>query len=546
MPFLQWPRKTLFRRVAALAGCLVFAATFVPSAMTIRSHRAFLEQKLVDHGVAMTRSLSLTTAIHLSRGDTGALRDLVTRLVRDDPQLGRVQITTSAGEVLADSHHEFEGTLVPDLLQPPPSTRIQKVQDSTGSSSIVVTEPVCWAEHPRGAFRAEFPLKTLERELQSTVRRVLLSGVAILACGTLAAAWVARAIARPVSTLAHLASELSVGNFDLPPMPFSPDEIGTLCVSFRDMAARLSEAHRKLRAYSESLERMVAQRTEQLEVKTVQLTIAKEEAERANKTKSAFFANVSHELRTPLHVILNYSEFGLKKIEKADKAKLLHFFSEIRESAGTLLALVNDLLDLSKLEAGKMTYKVQSADLRTLALSVAAEFEPALKEKEIALEVDAPGFSTGATLDVFRISQVLRNLLSNAVKFTKSRGAIRVDFEETSIPAGAAQVPSIAVSVADQGIGIPESELETIFDKFIQSSRTATFSGGTGLGLSICREIVAGHGGWIRAANAQGGGAVLAFCIPREPPPPNTQVARADGPNDPPSKPRDRAHPCRR
>jgi len=508
------PRKTLFRRVSALVGVAVFVSVLVPSVTTIRAHRGFLEQKLIEHGVAMTKTLSSSLLNPLARRDAATLREIVKRLVQDDPQVKRALVTDAHGEVIADSLHQFEGTLVSDLLLPPPSSRTQKVLDESRQPSIRVTSPIKSDAGALGSFRAELPLSVIDDEFHAAVRRVLVAALPLLGLGVLAAAWLARSISRPVSTLSQLASEVAIGNFQVPHLEYPPDEVGTLARAFEHMAANLSEAHGQLQAYSESLEARVAERTQQLEIKAVQLSVAKEEAEQANNAKSTFLASVSHELRTPLHVILNYADFGIKKMDRADKSKLLRYFDEIRKSASTLQALVNDLLDLSKLEAGKMELKPQRSDLHTVVLSVCSEFELVLKERGLSLDITPPGFETLASFDVFRVSQVLRNLISNAVKFTRSGGAITVSFAPGGIDSGGMLLPSIQVSVADQGIGIPEEELESIFDKFTQSSLTTPGTGGTGLGLTICREIIQRHGGWIRAQNRQGGGAVLTFCIP--------------------------------
>jgi signal transduction histidine kinase len=240
-----------------------------------------------------------------------------------------------------------------------------------------------------------------------------------------------------------------------------------------------------------------------------------ESAENANRAKSIFLANMSHELRTPLHGILSFSRFGIKKLETAPKEKLAMYFDQINQSGTKLLNLLNDLLDLSKLSAGKMEYNMQRNDISKVIDAVRSEFDSALAEKNITLIIEKPPFCTIAFYDEVRIGQVIGNLVSNAIKFTQEGGRIRIYFDETSLEDGE---PAIMVSIEDDGIGIPESELSAIFEKFRQSSLTSTGAGGTGLGLAICDEIIHGHGGRIWAENnPQGKGAIMRFLLPVNP-----------------------------
>jgi signal transduction histidine kinase len=236
---------------------------------------------------------------------------------------------------------------------------------------------------------------------------------------------------------------------------------------------------------------------------------AKQAAETANEAKSQFLANVSHELRTPLHGILSFAAFGMKKVHTAAEEDLLRYFQKIDQSGAVLLDLVDDLLDLSKLEAGRAVIEPKPVNLGALIAAVVDEFGSLVAHRHVTVSLAENSRAVTAHLDQDKIKQVLRNLLGNAIKFSADHQTIEVTIQETE--------EGVSVSVADRGPGIPEEELEAIFDKFIQSSKTRTGAGGTGLGLAICREIIQGHHGRIWAENRPGGGAVLTFTLPRDP-----------------------------
>jgi PAS domain S-box-containing protein len=250
-----------------------------------------------------------------------------------------------------------------------------------------------------------------------------------------------------------------------------------------------------------------------------QLKISQEKAEAANAAKSQFLANISHELRTPMHHIINYSKYGVEKIDKVDRSKLHHYFSQIRTSGGRLLTLLNDLLDLSKLESSQPWYEYAPTDLVSIAERLILEFKDVTSEKSIRFNLITHYPVTIAFCDEMKIEQVFRNLFSNAIKFTPEGSPITVSFDRYDLTGQKSQsdektVPASLVRIIDEGSGIPEDELEIIFDKFIQSSRTRSNAGGTGLGLSICHEIVKAHKGRIWAEHNSVGGATFCFALP--------------------------------
>lgn len=233
---------------------------------------------------------------------------------------------------------------------------------------------------------------------------------------------------------------------------------------------------------------------------------AKEIAEMANLAKSEFLANMSHELRTPMHAVLSFAELGERRAGAVAPEKLVHYFSRIRQSGQRLLQILNDLLDLSKLEAGKMNYDMQVLNVLPVLREVADEFLPLARTRSLQIDVIAPDRVPEIRADALRLGQVLRNLVSNAIKFSPEGGTVclRVYPESTTL----------VLMVEDEGVGIPPAELSIIFDKFIQSSETKTGAGGTGLGLAISREIVSAHNGLIRAENRETGGARFVVILP--------------------------------
>ncbi|XZG68866.1 PAS domain S-box protein [Chitinibacteraceae bacterium HSL-7] len=238
---------------------------------------------------------------------------------------------------------------------------------------------------------------------------------------------------------------------------------------------------------------------------------AKVAAEEANIAKSAFLANMSHELRTPMHAILSFSEMGIEKLDKVEPAQLARYFERIHTSGRRLLVLVNDLLDMSKLEANRMNYDKAMYPLSEPVHAAEQEIASLLAQHRLTVSVDSTTASPKALFDRARVTQVLVNLLSNAIKFSPDGSMIEVNYLiDTQLANGA---PAVGLTLRDHGPGIPEGEEESIFDKFIQSSRRH-HGGGTGLGLAICRQIVADHGGEIFAGNAEGGGALFTVLLP--------------------------------
>lgn len=254
----------------------------------------------------------------------------------------------------------------------------------------------------------------------------------------------------------------------------------------------------------------VARLVDEFFVQRDHLIEAREAAQAAVIAKSHFLANISHELRTPMHGILSFSRFGMRDAQTAPRDDLHDDFRQINECGESLLTLLNALLDLSKLEAGRMPFSFSDVLLPDVIDVAMDEFRSLYQERQIELRAEVEPGLPPVVADRDRMLQVLRNLISNAAKFTPAGGSVVVRVAS----AGTSQ----RVVVEDSGVGIPAGEEDLIFHRFTQASHTSPRTGATGLGLAISRELIEAHEGRVWAENREGGGARLVFEVPVEGP----------------------------
>jgi signal transduction histidine kinase len=260
---------------------------------------------------------------------------------------------------------------------------------------------------------------------------------------------------------------------------------------------RRAEDH--LRSMQQQYNRELAERNQELAERNEQI-------ERANRLKSEFLASMSHELRTPLHTVIGFSELLEEQTQGPLNEKQKRFVDHIHRDSLHLLELINDILDLSKIESGRLELRPEVFDLAGLLEECLRSLRPQAVTKGLDIGTGAVASLT-LEADRLRIKQVLMNLLSNAVKFTPPGGKIRVEARLDG--------PYAAISVSDSGIGIPAGEHESVFDKFYQvSATTKGVREGTGLGLAITKHLVEEHGGSIRVNSEPGKGSIFTFTIP--------------------------------
>jgi len=319
---------------------------------------------------------------------------------------------------------------------------------------------------------------------------LLLAGLVLALLVSLA---LARRMVTPIQALQSGAAKIGAGRLDQRIEVHTGDELEALADQFNRMAQDLYESY-------SGLERKVEERTRELEV--------------ANRHKSEFLANMSHELRTPLNAVIGFSEVLQEKMFGDLNEKQLEYVRDIHTSGKHLLSLINDILDLSKVEAGHMELELSRFDLPTALGNAMTLVKERAGRHGIALALEVDQRLNSFVGDERKFKQILLNLLSNAVKFTPEGGKIGVNAEPIE--------GAIEISVTDTGVGIAPQDQELIFEEFRQAGNDYTRkTEGTGLGLTLTRKFVELHGGSIRVTSELGKGSTFTFTLPERPWPTN-------------------------
>ncbi|WGM41227.1 ATP-binding protein [Caulobacter sp. NIBR1757] len=403
------------------------------------------------------------------------------------PALARRDLASARAAVDAAAE---PGSVVSAQLIDASGKVIASKTDGTPKAGVrILAEPVVFENRQIGELR----IGVVDPSLAKMLPRFLALTMALFFGAAGAALFLSRGLARritaPVDRLSRAMEEVALsGQFKQVEEKTTDDGLfQSLARSFNQLLAKLEANDRSLR------ETMVA------------LVTARDQADTANVAKSQFLANMSHEIRTPLNGVLAMADVMSRgDLDERQRERL----GVIRESGELLLSVLNDVLDLSKIEAGKLELTPSDFDLSELADACRKVYGVMAQEKglrfDLTIEADAAGAWRG---DRDRMRQILGNLLSNAIKFTVE-GAVAARF--SLAPGGA-----LRLTVADTGVGITPDKLPTLFDKFVQADNSTTRQfGGTGLGLAICRELAQLMGGQIIARSAPGEGSTFTVDLP--------------------------------
>ncbi|WP_017325523.1 ATP-binding protein [Synechococcus sp. PCC 7336] len=341
------------------------------------------------------------------------------------------------------------------------------------------------------------------RRLAREILQIGLSSAGLLLVGVYL---LSRRITLPILAIARSANRLANGDLDCQVHELTQDEIGLLAKSFNRMSQQLREL-------VNNLELQVAERTQALEISKKEAEEARISAEAANAAKSSFLANMSHELRTPMNAIIGYSEMLIEEAEELEPEEFVPDLQKIRTSGKNLLELINGVLDLSKIEAGRMELYVESVDLYKLVQEACVPIYPLASKNDNVLEVECPEDIGMVRVDLTKVRQCLLNLLSNASKFTHA-GQIVLSVKRIAV---AGESDTIELQVRDSGIGMSPEQLDKVFDAFSQADASTTRKyGGTGLGLGIAKQFIEMMGGTISVTSEPGVGSTFTVRLPAE------------------------------
>lgn len=390
------------------------------------------------------------------------------------------------------------------------------------------------------------PQEVFLAPIQAQTQASFFLAIAMAGVVVVAAFGTAQVLAGPLLHLAGVVTRFTEGHLEARSRVQSEDEIGLLADNFNTMADQVGQLLGNLEAYNDELEAEINERRraevalqqhrERLEEEVIERTVelvtanqqlqreiaereraqaalekAKETAEMANLAKSAFLANITHELRTPLHAIIGYSEMLQEEAAELNQAQFGPDLKKIWSAANQLLTIINDILDLSKIEAGKMTLYPEMFDICNLIGDVVFTIQPLIQKKGNQLRLNCPDGIGTMVADPMKVRQLLYNLLSNAAKFTE-RGVITLTVERRRDGAAA---ETVIFTVSDTGIGMTPAQLQTVFEPFTQADASTTRKyGGTGLGLAISHRFCQMMGGDIQVESEPDRGSIFTINLP--------------------------------
>lgn len=478
-------------RLSAIIAAVIFLSVSILSVVNAQQSlsRETENYRALVRGAASAYAASV--ADHVVQQDRVATLSAL-RGVRELPNVEHVDVALANGEILAELG---SGAWV--------VSSSRQEQSLWRTDHVHVDLPIVKSGSEIGRLGMLVSIAPLRQEILSNLLVTILSALIVSLLGIVIAQLFVSRVTAPIRNLTTAMTQFRSGEENrATELRTRKDETGVLTQSFQDMVNRIAERDQQIAHHVETLEDTVEERTSDLR-------LAKEDAEAANAAKSDFLATMSHEIRTPMNGMMVMAEM----LGAADLTPRHRRYAEIiHRSGSSLLTIINDILDLSKIEAGQLDLESIPVSPENLVADVASLFWERARGKALELATYvSPRVPAEIIADPTRLNQIISNLVNNALKFTEQGGVlIRIDAENTG--AGRCR---LVFEVIDTGIGIPEDKIDHIFESFSQADQTTTRRfGGTGLGLSVCQRLVSAMEGEISVGSKPGHGSTFRVEIP--------------------------------
>jgi signal transduction histidine kinase len=511
-----WRDMPLASKIALLASLLVVLVILGLSSLNIQRERVGYREDLESQVTILMDTLPLTLRDQLYLMEVDELQDIATE-ISDNPDVTQFRVFSAEGVLIVDSASDE-----PLFEQEP--TRQGETLAGLGRDQLLmdwqpdqlVAGRSIWVGNQKlGAISIGLSTAPLNQEIASLTQQSFVLTIGALALGVLLAVLLSRQLTAPLDELTGIASRMAGGDLTVRWNRARKDEIGQVGQAFNTMANSIQQRETDLRDLARGLEMMVLDRTRALEeqnkalsVTNDELSAARKDAEAANRLKSEFLASMSHELRTPLNAIMGFSQVLMAGVAGELTEKQNERIGRIYNSGQTLLNMINDILDISKIEAGRMEIVNRPFVVADWLGEINKQLEGLAQAKSLEFNVKHdPGLPETLVGDETRLKQIATNLISNAIKFTDA-GKINVEISKH-------EDDNWAIIVTDTGIGIPSHALDFIFDEFRQvDGSTQRKHGGTGLGLAIVRKLAMLMGGTVQVDSSPGVGSTFTVMLP--------------------------------
>jgi signal transduction histidine kinase/CheY-like chemotaxis protein len=449
--------------------------------------RHFLQEQSVQQAIALSEMLAANSSSWVLASDVVGLSEILSYQKRY-PGLDYSMVISKRGQVLAHTNAEFIGRYLNDDIsykllnsKTQPTTQILWQTERY----LDIASPIMSATQLIGWARVGISTSHVEENLQVVTRNGLLYTLLAILVGIIFAILMARGLTAGMKNLLHVTDKVRQGERQVRADETRYDEVGRLGVAFNEMVIAIDKSDREL-------------------------TIAKEAAEDSSRAKSQFIANMSHELRTPLNAVIGYSEMLKDELNELETEEISSDLAKINAAGRHLLSLINDILDLSKVESGKMEIYNETFDIQKILEEVVVTIKILLEQRNNQFQFECEANIGLMYSDVTKIRQILFNLLSNASKFTEN-GKISLQVKKRWIK----EVEWVSFAITDTGIGISKEQQKKLFKAFSQVDASTTRKyGGTGLGLLITKRFTEMLGGQVSLESELGRGTTFVVQFP--------------------------------